>query len=228
MSDAPSFKIVAADIARQLNETNPQALAQLERLIERLGEDRARAFLTEALRLQANGGLLTNDGQQRSPGGVYFYVAKGRVRNWKDKCYIWPHLRRRKAAPFKWEDRLNIPQLSRMKGDARRVKITLIGRPGKVIEKETLVLTGMQSRKAPVLPKGLPSPPQEATPYILYIARKQWRKVTAALSDPDDVLIVEGYPVFDRRLQAVSVFVQSVTTRQLQRARRKARQQKGG
>jgi len=78
MSDNPSFKIIAADIARQLNETNPKALGQLERLIERVGEDRALTFLTEALSVEASGGLLTNDGsRKRSLGGVYFYIAKG-------------------------------------------------------------------------------------------------------------------------------------------------------
>lgn len=228
MNNKPSAKTVAADIARQLNETNPKALAQLERLVERVGEDVARAFLTEALRIEADGGLRTHDGRRRSLGGVYFYIAKGQT-GWRDKGYIWPHLRTRKAAPFKWQARLKIvPALNRAKGEAKRVKITVIGRPGKVIEKENLVLTSMQSGKAPVLPKGLPAPPNETTPYILYIARKQWRKVAGALDDPDDLLIVEGYPVFDRRLQAISVFAQSVTTRRLQRARREAQGQKGG
>ena len=213
-------KSVAADIARHLNETDPKALGQLERLVERAGEDHARAFLAEALRLQAEGGLLTNNGRRRSLDGVYFYIAKGRLSNWRDKCYIWPHLRRRKAPPFAWQKRLELaPQLLQEKGEITRVKITLIGRPGKVIEKGNLTLTSMQSRKAPQLPKGLPAPPKEATTYIVYIARKQWRKVTEAIKDPADVLIVEGYPFFDRRLQAMSVFAQSVTTRRLQRAK---------
>jgi len=151
------------------------------------------------------------------------------MKRWRDKCYIWPQLRPKKAAPFKWEARLKIvPELKRVKGEAKRVKITLIGRPGKIIEKENLVLTSMQSNKAPALPKGLPSPPQEATAYIIYIARKQWRKVVEALKDPDDALIVEGYPAFDRRLNAMSVFAQSVTTRQLQRVRREVQRQEGG
>jgi len=222
-------KAVAADIARHLNETDPKALSQLERLVERAGEERARAFLIEALRLQAEGGLLTADGRRRSLGGVYFYIAKGRLSNWRDKCYIWPHLRRRKTPPFTWQERLKIaPQLLQEKGEITRVKITLTGRPGKIIEKGNLTLTGMQSRKAPQLPKGLPAPPAEATVYIVYIARKQWRKVAEAIKDPQDLLIVEGYPFFDRRLQAMSVFAQSVTTRQLQRAKGDSQRQKGG
>ena len=62
-------------------------------------------------------------------------------------------------------------------GEATAMKITLIGRPGRIVEKGQVVLTSMQGAKAPSLPKGLPAPPAEATPYIVYIAAKQWRKV---------------------------------------------------
>jgi hypothetical protein len=84
------------------------------------------------------------------------------------------------------------------------VKITLVGRPGRIVEKDNLVLTTMQNTKAPTLPKGLPEPPAEPTTYVVYIAGKQWRKVASSIQDPQDKLILEGYPVFDRRLGAVA------------------------
>jgi hypothetical protein len=80
-------------------------------------------------------------------------------------------------------------------GEAPTVKMTLIGRPGRVIEKGNVVLTSLPSRKPPSLPKGLPQPPGKPTTYVVYIALKQWRKVRDALKDPADCLIIEGYPL---------------------------------
>ena len=96
------------------------------------------------------------------------------------------------------------------------MKITLIGRPGRIVEKGDVVLTTMQGAKPPTLPRGLPAPPAEPTTYVVYIARKQWIKVVEALQVPDDRLIVEGYPVFEKRLGAMVVLVSSATTKNLQ------------
>ncbi len=107
------------------------------------------------------------------------------------------------------------------------MKITLEGRPGRVVEKGDVVLTTIQNKKAPPpLPKGLPQPPDSPTTYVVYIARKQWRKVGRALKDPSDKLIIEGYPAFDARLKAMSVFAISTTTISLQRAKREAQKAK--
>ena len=63
--------------------------------------------------------------------------------------------------------------------------------------------------------------------FIVFIAKKQWNKVKDAIKNPKDVLIVEGYPSFDKRLKNMTVFAQSVTTKELQRAKREAQQTKG-
>jgi hypothetical protein len=100
------------------------------------------------------------------------------------------------------------------------VKITLVGRPGRIVEKGSVVQTTMQSSKAPALPRGLPEPPGEPTTYVVYIAGKQWQEVAEAIRDPQDKLILEGYPAFDKRLGAPVVFATSVTTENLQATRR--------
>ena len=102
------------------------------------------------------------------------------------------------------------------------MKLTLIGRPGKLIDKGQVMLTTMKSTKPPSLPKGLPKPPEQATTYIVFIAAKQWRRVAESIKDPEDALIVEGYPFFDERLKTIAVLAQSVTTKLLQRAKREA------
>ena len=102
-------------------------------------------------------------------------------------------------------------------------KLTLIGRPGRVIQADECVITTLQSSgKLPALPKGLPAPPAQPTTFVVYIATKQWRKVETALKDPADALIVEGVPVYDERLPGLALLAQSVTTKVMQAAKRQA------
>jgi hypothetical protein len=104
------------------------------------------------------------------------------------------------------------------------VKITVIGRPGKVIDRGTCVVTSMRAKQAPSLPKGLPIPPSVPTNYLVYIAVKQWRKVAEAIADPEDVLIVEGFPQLDPETSSIAVFATNTTTKKLQMAQRQGPQ----
>jgi hypothetical protein len=226
---ADDIQATAADIARQLDETNPVAI---EQIVQHLGADAALAFLQEALEIEAQGGMQLPDGsRRRTPGGVFFYIIKGRVPR-ETRGLIWPHLgkkpkkKKQKIEPLPWEECLKlVPEALEHPGEATTVKITLIGRPGRIIEKGNVVLTTMQGTRAPTLPKGLPEPPDEPTTYVVYIARKQWRRVAEAIQDPQDKLIIEGYPAFDKRLEAITVFAMNVTTKNLQAARRQAQAQ---
>ena len=102
-------------------------------------------------------------------------------------------------------------------------KITLDGQPGKMIDKGKVVVVVMEGGDPPTLPKELPEPPAEPTVYLVFIARKQWQKVAAALErDENDRLIIEGYPALDKKLGVVGVLAQSVTTTGLQAAKRAA------
>jgi hypothetical protein len=216
----------AAGIARQLNETDPAAIGQIVRIVECLGAKAVRAFLRETLEIEAQGGIMLSDGsRRRTPGGAFFYLVKGRISR-RDQAAIWPHLagpsgqKRQKIEPPAWEECLYlVSEATEEKGEATTVKITLIGRPGRIVEKTDMVLTTMQGAKPPTLPKGLPAPPAEPTTYLVYIARKQWVKVAEAIQAPDDRLIVEGYPVFERRLGAMVVLTTNVTTKNLQAPR---------
>ncbi len=227
---------LAADIARQLNETNPIALGQIKQVVIRLGAEQALAILQQTQETEAQGGLLTTDQKRRrTPGGVFLYLAKTQM-SLEDRRVVWPSQPRsssKKKAKvpippaFAWEDRLNfVSDTLNRKGEAFIVKITLIGRPGRIIEKGEVVLTSMQSNKVPALPKGLPIPPAEPTTYVVYITRKQWNKVKDAIKNPQDVLIVEGYPIFDSRLKAMAVFSLNVTTKFIQQAVRETQRGK--
>jgi hypothetical protein len=136
----------------------------------------------------------------------------------------------RKAKPARpvptlpWEERESLadPALHE-KGTATTVKITLVGRPGKVIERNDAVIITLTGPKPPALPKGLPVLPADAvTVYLVYIASKQWAKVAAAIQNPEDRLVIEGYPFMDAKLKVIGVLTQNVTTVLTQRAGRTA------
>jgi hypothetical protein len=221
---------IVQTIAARLGENKAGPLGELERLVAAIGADRALALLDEALKLVAAGGQLTDDGRRkRTAGGIFFKLAKDQMTP-AERAAVWSHVRRLKAkvtplTPAEVEAMLK--QALTRKGALTTVKMTLIGRPGRIIVKGEVVLTSLQSSgKAPALPRGLPTPPTEPTLYVVYIARKQWQKVAEAIKNPQDVLIIEGYPTFDKRLQAMTVFALNTTTKLLQQAQRA--QQKAG
>ncbi len=213
--------ITAVQIAAALAEPN---LRLLQRIVARLGPDTALTFLAETLALEAAGGLLTEDGtRRRTPGGVYFHLVRGRIAK-HDRWRLWPADRPRPAVTWPWAARTDyLPAALAEPGGAMTAKLTLTGRPGRVVKAGECMITTLQSTaQAPTLPKGLPALPAEPTTFVVYIAARQWRKVEAALQDPDDVLIVEGLPIYDPQLPGLALLAQSVTTKGLQAARRPA------
>ncbi len=123
-----------------------------------------------------------------------------------------------------WDERetLATPALEKQ-GAAATVKISLVGRPGKVIERNDAVIVTLTGPKPPALPKGLPVLPDDVvTVFLVYIAQKQWNKVAAAIQNPEDRLVIEGYPFMDAKLKVIGVLTQNVTTVLTQRAQRLA------
>ncbi|MEW5959372.1 MAG: phosphorylated adapter RNA export RNA-binding domain-containing protein [Chloroflexota bacterium] len=220
-------------IAETLAETEPAPLKTIERVVKILGEERALAMLEETVKVEAEGGgILTDDGaRRRTMGGVYFKLIKDHTTSQERGRIFGPPPNRKpkpQIEPMTWEasQHVSAEVLKLSKGEATTMKITAIGRPGRVIEKGEVVITSMQNSQAPSLPKGLPKPPDEPTIYVVYMAAKQWRKVKDSLDrNPDDKLIIEGYPRFDRRIGekgTMTIYAQSVTTKLIQQARREA------
>jgi hypothetical protein len=231
-------------IAQQLGETAEGPLRHLAMVVKQLGPEQALAFLQEALAIEAQGGLLLPDGsRRRTPGGVFFYLVRTKgppaVQDlWRAKPKPpRPHGSKASAsqtdAPASqvqssplppavtWEDRLAVLQdIGAEKGTASTMKITLVGRPGKIVDKGSCVVTMMQAGRVPALPKGLPPPPAAPTTYVVYIAAKQWKNVAGVVSDPEDTLIIEGFPQLDVKTNSIAVFATNTTTKKLQAARR--------
>ena len=233
----PALIALARQITETLGESNPHLV---RRVVEVLGAEAATAHLAEAQRIEAAGGELIASGKRRrTPGGVFFRVARAAATPEQCQAIGWPTGQGERQAPSEprpprpehrieplpWDTRLaHLQALLDKEGIVNMSKITLTGRPGKLIEAQGCILTVMATdpTTAPTRPKGLPALPAKPTSYIVYIAARQWQKVAEAIKDPGDVLIIEGYPVFDERLPGLAVLTQNITTRNLQRAKREA------
>jgi hypothetical protein len=120
-----------------------------------------------------------------------------------------------------------IAEISKHPGEATTVKVTIIGRPGEIVERQGVIILAMKSAAAPSLPKGLPAPPEQPTNDLVFVSQKQWRKVTDAIKNPQDKLIIEGYPVHHPRFTGITVYATQVTTTLLQAAKRQQQQAPG-
>jgi hypothetical protein len=121
--------------------------------------------------------------------------------------------------PFTWEELPAIIEQLQL-GKATTVKMTVIGRPGQIVEKPGFIILGMTYDKQPSLPKGLPDFPAQSTKCMVLIAAKQWAKVASALDNPEDALIIEGTPAHDHRFHGVILYATNVTTKLQQQAKR--------
>jgi PHAX RNA-binding domain len=236
----PSIEEAVSLLAEQLGEADKRVHKQLHHLVKLLGVERSLAFLERTLATEAEGGMMLPDGsRRRTPGGVFFFLV--RTQGPPEVQILWQRKRRQTlggngsqpavaaTASLLWEERMALlRRVGAQKGSVSTVKITLIGRPGTVEQRGQCIVTTMQSSRMPALPKGLPTPPSASTTYTVYILGKQWRRVEEAIRDPDDALILDGYPFLDGQSGTIAVFVLSATTRTLQAAQRQATSQRAG
>lgn len=229
--------------AKRLDETSYEATQKIANVVTLLGFERVDKLIDEAAAIFAGEGMLVADGsRKRTLGGVFFALCKQqfRPRDWpKLMGALPPFAKAKKDVPapiptitlgpisaniqFDWESRDEVIK-SLVFSEARKVKITLTGRPENVVDKGSSVVFGMQDRKVPDLPKGLPIPPASASKYVVYVTAKQWKKVSPALADPEDILIIEGWCQLDIQTKCIAVFATNATSRALQ-ATQKVKQQ---
>jgi hypothetical protein len=229
-TDVQTVQAMTREIAETLSEPNTRLV---KRVVQEIGAERARAFLARTLAVEAEGGLLIEDGsRRRTPGGVFFYLVRSGISP-EERKRLWPRGRRKgkkkrqkqqeTIEPLAWAAREPlVAQALQAPGRASKVKVTVIGRPQKVVDAKSCVITVFQSKDVPEgLPKGLPSPSSTPTNYAVFIAIKQWQKVAEYLkANQEDELIVEGYSVFEPKMQGMAVLAQSVTTKGMEQERR--------
>lgn len=77
-------------ITTALNETEERPRSQIAAIVRALGEEAALAILVEANEIEATGGMMLPDGsRRRTPGGVFFAVARRRLSP-EDREAIFP------------------------------------------------------------------------------------------------------------------------------------------
>ena len=244
LAAADDHGAIVTMIAQSLGESDEVPLTHIKRIVRLCGSDQALAWLAEAQAIESNGGLALGDGsRRRTPGGVYFKHVKMALQERGQKALLFkifyqgtpnpesastnqPAPPATAALPAAtWADRSTLASESKgQTGRVTSVKVTVIGRPGKVVERQGFTLIHMtHTGNLPPLPRGIPAPTQiPETSYVVFIGAKQWRTVAEAIKNPEDLLIVEGSQIYDPHTQAITVFAINTTTRLLQRARRQA------
>ncbi len=237
----PVIDTSAAMVAAQLGETEPESVRHIRHTLRILGEERVHALVAEARAVEAAGGMMLGDGsRRRTLGGVFFYLAR-RSMDRKDAARVFGMSGRQNgsarqtrtdgptagvppAPTFTWATfGADATEVMSEPGEATTVKLTVIGRPGKIVERGDVALVAMRSEKAPSLPKGVPVPPSPQTDYMVLVGMKQWRKVAQALAaDPTDKLLIEGYPTIQPDVAGITVYATSAITTGIQAGKRAA------
>jgi hypothetical protein len=219
--------------------------ALLLKVLRTLGQDRCAAILADTLQCEDGGGMLTKDGtRRRTPGGVFFQLVKDRATR-QERRRLFPQL----AAPrgqgppqqpaqgqpqgavpaLTWDEARSLMQTlsTEPAGEARTMKLTLIGRPGKVETRGQAVVFRMQGKPPGALPRGLPPVPTQAPlTWNVMVALRQWNRVKDSVAaNQDDQLIIEGYPLM-QGTQPV-LLAQSCVSMLQQREKKQAQHQAG-
>ena len=230
---SPEEPLTVERLAEALQEPDRSLL---DRVLAHLGPERCAAVLADTLTCEANGGLLTNDGsRRRTPGGVFIQLV-GRQLGKRQRRQLFPYKPPPKGSPRArstdktpavptWEEIATATRTltTDAQGDAS-VKVTLIGRPARTEIRGQAVVFRLQSQPPATLPKGLPPLPQgPPVTWTVVVAQRQWNRVREALeTDPQDRLLIEGYPL--QQGKELVVLAQSCISLAQQRAR-KAQQQ---
>lgn len=228
-----SIRTFVRQAAKRLDETELGPRTHLHTIVEWYGFKRVITWIEEAERIEAAGGEMLPDGsRRRTLGGIFFRVVCDAISS-RDRQYLFPKQNRKiiKALAkadqpcIEWADRYSV--INEAPYQIRKiisVKITIVAEIDKAIERESFTLLKLQyDGNIPILPKGIPIPPQPMpTNYIVYIGHRQWAKVKQSLTNPEDVLIIEGIPIIDPKYNAITVYATKTDTKVTQVERHKA------
>jgi phosphorylated adapter RNA export protein len=80
INENTSVAEAANQIADQLGETEASVRKKIQQIVQACGIEQTQAWLEETLSIEASGGMMVNTGERRrTPGGVFFYLVKGRL-----------------------------------------------------------------------------------------------------------------------------------------------------
>jgi hypothetical protein len=123
---ASTIKIMASEatiqtISKALGEADEGPLAQIQAVVDALGEETSLALLAETDRIEKAGGMERGDGKgRRSPGGVFFYLARQKLPK-EQRAAIFNDKMPREPKPPGWVPEKNGPKDSERSFPRRRV-----------------------------------------------------------------------------------------------------------
>ncbi len=110
----------AEALAEKLGETGVEPCQQIADIIQLCGTAFAQAVLDDTLVVEAQGGMPVRDGsRQRTRGGIFFYVARGRM-SFGLQQVIVPHLRKKEGVQPEAKPR---PAQGKKKGRASKSSV---------------------------------------------------------------------------------------------------------
>jgi hypothetical protein len=206
-------------IARELGETQPAPRFQIAAIIQHCGLEFANQILQDTREALAQGGMLVPDGsRRRTPGGVFFFLARHRMTEEQQQLVFT----RPRMSRFRWTDRREIVEpLLAEPGEVYAVTVTLIGRPYEVWEyDDVVVLTmGYAGVKTPT-PKGVPQMQVLNSLYTVFVSPDHWRAVS--LEDDRQMLVVEGICAYEPEVEGLAVYAMQVAVQQFKKKRKRA------
>lgn len=242
----PPISDAVRQMAQALHEENPRALQSMQRIVDIVGLEFTQQKYEESLKIEADGGMMTQDGsRRRTPGGVFFYLVKGSLDD-EMREKVFPEMRylkhRRPESPYpemeSWQERIDIFKSLEQKqlGKASDVIVKLNGRPqaDSVERRKELVLFAMTQEVGSLgtMPRGIPEFPESFRniTYAIYMTEMHWDRVMESLqSDESDEMLIEGVAAWDTDLDAVAIFTTWASTERLEKKakqKRKAEEQR--
>lgn len=108
-------------ISKSLGEADEGPLAQITAVVDALGDETCLALLAETERIEKAGGMERGDGKgRRSPGGVFFYLARQKLPK-EQRSAIFNDKMPREAKPPGWAPEQKRPKESERNFPRRRV-----------------------------------------------------------------------------------------------------------
>lgn len=233
--DAADPSDIVLTLAQRVNERDPVAVECIRRIVNLLGVQRAFTLADQAVRTEAAGGMMTQDGRRkRTTGGIFFHLAtrllsqseRRALHKFQTRLQTEYQLRQKLPRESLMSRKigrlgsLSVPvsldvsraiaqRLDGKAGKAYTMKIRLVGRPGRVEQRDGLVVFQMRDDlQAARLPKVLPPLPDTPQTYVVYLPAKHWVKIFEEMEQQQGVLSIEGVAVFDPRLGKLVVYGQ--------------------
>jgi hypothetical protein len=227
---------LAHRIADELGEREKGPQALIRRVIRELGADLSLQFFLQAKKIEEQGGMLLPDGKtRRTPGGVFFRIIKEEAPKhghpniyklfWQRPTRIGPPTPPTPPKKLTWLERLQI--IARLRGGPMStVVLKVIGRvDASARETGACTILKLTANFTPSVPKGVPIPEHKEATYIVYLGNKLWKRIEQAADDPEDELIIEGFPQLDLETSSIALFAKKATSKKMEAERFKKPEQ---